>query len=235
MRTRADPRRRAPGPDHGGARRADLPDDLVRVRGRRGRGRPVRAAEVREHLHRASATRPSPRSRSASPASRAASARSPPPAARPPRRCCSRSCASAGEHIVRQRRALRRHLHAARRDAAPARGRDDVRRRRRPRRVRGRGPARAARSSLYTEIVANPAGTVADLEALADVAARRRACRSWSTRRSPRPYLCRPLELRRRHRHALGDEVPRRPRHVDRRRRSSTRARSRGTTATSRS
>ena len=32
------------------------------------------------------------------------------------------------------------------------------------------------------------------------------------------PYLIRPIELRRRHRRALGDQVPRRPRHGDRRR-----------------
>ena len=48
------------------------------------------------------------------------------------------------------------------------------------------------------------------------------------------PYLCRPMEHGRRHRGALGDEVHRRPRHVDRRRRRRVRPLRRGTTAASR-
>ena len=44
------------------------------------------------------------------------------------------------------------------------------------------------------------------------------ASRSWSTTRSPSPYLLPAARARRRHRRALGDEVHRRPRHVDRRR-----------------
>ena len=87
---------------------------------------------------------------------------------------------------------------------------------------------------VYTEIVANPAGTVADLEALAQVAHDAGVPLAVdSTLASPVPLP--PAGLRRRHRPALRDQVPRRPRHVDRAARSSTPAASPGTTATSRS
>ncbi len=85
-----DPRRRAARPDDGRARRADLPDDLVRLRGRRGRRGPVRPAEVRQHLHAPEQPHGRRASRSASPASRAGSARSRRAAGRRRRRCCSR-------------------------------------------------------------------------------------------------------------------------------------------------
>ena len=39
------------GPDHQRARRADLPDDVLRVRRRRPCRQPVRSARVRQHLH----------------------------------------------------------------------------------------------------------------------------------------------------------------------------------------
>ena len=70
---------------------------------------------------------------------------------------------------------------------------------------------------VYTEIVANPAGTVADLEALAAGRARRgRAARGRLDARLAVPVPA--AGLRRRHRPALGDQVPRRARHLDRRR-----------------
>ena len=70
---------------------------------------------------------------------------------------------------------------------------------------------------VYTEIVANPAGTVADLEALAKVAHDAGVPLAVdSTLASPVPVP--PAGLRRRHRPALGDQVPGRPRHLDRRR-----------------
>ena len=44
-------RRSVPGPDHEGTRRADLPDDVVRVRRHPARRRPVRAQGAGQHLH----------------------------------------------------------------------------------------------------------------------------------------------------------------------------------------
>ena len=58
------------------------------------------------------------------------------------------SLAGAGDHLVRQRPALRRHAHAVRRDAAPVRRRDDVRRAARARRrSRPRSRRRRRRST----------------------------------------------------------------------------------------
>ena len=132
---------------------------------------------------------------------------------------CSPRCASAGDHIVVELRALRRHVHAARRDAAPARHRDHVRRRRttRPRSPPPCSPA--ARSSIYTEVIANPSGTVADL-----AGARRDVAHAAGMPLVVDATLATPVPVpadraRRRHRHPLGHEVPRRPRHLDRRRR----------------
>ena len=70
---------------------------------------------------------------------------------------------------------------------------------------------------LYTEIIANPSGTIADLEPLADVGPRGRdPAGGRLDARQPAPLP--PARARRRHRAALGDQVPRRPRHLDRRR-----------------
>ena len=86
---------------------------------------------------------------------------------RAPRR--SIALAGAGDHIVAIVPALRRHPDAARRDAAPLRRRDHVRGRRRPRRT---SPPRCRRETkaIYTEVIGNPSGAIADLAGLADVA-----------------------------------------------------------------
>ncbi len=77
---------------------------------------------------------------------------------------------------------------------------------------------------LYTEIIANPAGhDRRPRGARRDRARRRRAVRGRRDARHPVPVP--PDRARRGHRAALGDEVPRRPRHVDRRRRRGLRRR----------
>ena len=87
---------------------------------------------------------------------------------------------------------------------------------------------------VYTEIVANPAGTVADLEALAEVAHDAGVPLAVDSTLAS-PYLCRPMDFGADIVAALGHQVPRRPRHLDRRRGRRLAAASRGTTATSRS
>ena len=64
---------------------------------------------------------------------------------------------------------------------------------RRPGRVRG-GVRPGARSCVYTEIVANPAGTVADLTALAAVAHDAGVPLAVDSTLAS-PYLCRPLDF----------------------------------------
>ncbi len=73
--------------------------------------------------------------------------------------------------------------------------------------------------ALFVETIANPSGEIADLEALADVAHAAGIPFIVDSTIATPPYLNRPIEWGRRHRHALGDEVPRRPRHDPRRRR----------------
>ena len=163
---------------------------------------------------------------------RAGSAPSPPAPARRPRRCCSRSCATRGDHIVASQRALRRHLHAAERDAAPARHRDDVRRR--PT-TRTRSPPRsspAARSSSTPR--SSPTRRARSPTSRRWRRSRTtRACRSRSTRRSPRPtcagrWTSAPTSSCTRRPSTSAATAPRSAA------RSSTPAASRGTTATSR-
>ena len=76
-------------------------------------------------------------------------------------------------------------------------------------------PEHARRSTR--ESVGNPKGDVLDFEGVSDDRARATTSRSSSTTRVASPYLCQPLRVGRRHRRALGDEVHRRARHVDRR------------------
>ena len=117
---------------------------------------------------------------------RAGSAPSRPAAGRRRRRCCSRSCATPATTSSPVERAVRRHLHAAQRDAAAAGDRDDVRRARRPGRVRGRDPARPHEAALHRDH-RQPGGHGRRPRGARGGRARRRACRSPSTRRSPRP------------------------------------------------
>ena len=189
----AEPRFRHPGaarrrrarPGHRRPRDADPPDHLVRVRDRASTPPRCSTWSARATSTAASRIRPTPCSRSASPRSKAASARSPPPAAR--RRCTWRSprIAGAGSHIVASSalyggshnllhytlsrfgiettlRQARRHRRLARRD--PAEDEAAVRRdARQPRPRRARHPDASRRSPTST------------------------TCRCWSTRPSRRP------------------------------------------------
>ena len=121
-----------------------------------------------------------------------------------------------GGHIVVERVALRRHVQPAALHVPEARRRGQLHRRpRRPRRVEEGDPPEHAR--VLRREHRQPEGRHPRLRGHRRGRARRRRSRSSSTTRSRRPYLCNPLQLRRRHRRALGDEVHRRARHVDRR------------------
>ena len=71
--------------------------------------------------------------------------------------------------------------------------------------------------ALYTEIVANPSGVVADLDGPGGRRPRGRAPAGGGLHPGDAPPVP-ALRARGRHRRALGDQVHRRPRHVDRRR-----------------
>ena len=162
-----------------------------------------------------SATRRSPRSRSGWPAWRAVSVRS-------PRRAGSRRSSSSSAPCARPATmsclgpVVRRHAHPARGHTRPLRRRDHVRADERPCRLR-RSSAAGDQGDLHRGR-RQPVGS----GRRSRCSRRRRPCRRRSTgRRLDRrdPYLCRPIDVRRRHRRPLGDQVPRRPRHVARRRR----------------
>ena len=92
----------------------------------------------------------------------------------------------------RHRRALRRHAHAARRHAAPLRrGHRRSCGRRRPTTSPRR--SRPARKLVYTEVIANPSGAVADLAGLAEVAHAAGVPLIVDATMAT-PYLCRPIE-----------------------------------------
>ena len=183
----------------------------------RGGRHAVRAAEVRQHLqpHRQPDGRRL-RGADGQPRGRPRGGR-PPRAGRPPSSSTFAALAGAGDHIVSSARALRRHPHAARRDAAPASAS-----------TRRSSPAtsptayaaaiRPETKAIYTEVIGNPSGAIADLAGLADVAHAPTA--PARRRRHAGHALPLPADrARRRHRGALGHEVHRRARHVDRRRR----------------
>jgi O-acetylhomoserine (thiol)-lyase len=71
---------------------------------------------------------------------------------------------------------------------------------------------------LFAETLGNPRGNVLDVRKVADVA-HEAGVPLMVDNTVPTPYLLAADRARRRHRRALGHEVPRRPRHRDRRRR----------------
>ena len=201
FRTRCRARRRRARPDNGRPGGAHLPDDELRVRGHRRRRRPVRAAEVRQHLQPHRATPPWPRSRSGWPASRAASARSPRPAGSRPSSSRSPRWPAPATTSWRPRSSTAARCTLLDVHAAPLRRRHHVRRRRRPRRLRRRdhaehegwstprsSPTRRARSPTSTALadVAHAAG----IPLVVDATWPRRTCAgrsstaptSWCTR-----------------------------------------------------
>ena len=193
FRTRAVHAGGQPDPATGARAVPDLPDDELRVRGRRRRRRPVRPAEVRQHLlaHRQPDRR------------RLRGARRQPRRRHRRRRHRERP----GGRAARRRRAVRRgrphrvvgpavrrHAHAARvvaRAASASTTTFVAVRRRRP----TTPPPSARRHRLvHSEVVANPSGAVADIEGLAAVAHDAETPARASTRTVATPYLCRPLE-----------------------------------------
>ena len=128
-------------------------------------------------------------------------------------------------------RALRRHLQPAALHAAQDRHRDHLHRRpRRPRRVAGRGPAQ--HQGVLRRDDRQPAQRHPRHRGRVGGGARERRAadrRQHGGDAVPDP----PARVGRRHRRALGHQVHRRPRHLDRRRSSSTAARSTSAPATS--
>ena len=113
--------------------------------------------------------------------------------------------------------ALRRHGQSVQAPAAQDERRPDVGRSRRPGRMAGGGARRTPRR-FYGETIGNPGGNVLDIEAIAAIAHEHDAAadrRQHVRDAVPLP----PDRVGRRHRHPLGDEVHRRPRHEHRRRR----------------
>ena len=211
-----------PDPTTGARAVADLPDDLVRLPRHRARRGALRARGARQHLH-------------ADHEPDAGRVRGPHGRARRRRRCARHRERSgrADDRAAEPRRerrphrgervALRRHVQPAALHVPEARGRGQLHRRpRRPRRVEDGDPAEHAR--VLRREHRQPEGRHPRL--------RRHRRRSRTTRSIPfvidntlaTPYLLQPVAARRRHRRALGDEVHRRPRHVDRRASSSTAA-----------
>ena len=217
FRTRAIHAGNIPDAGDGRPRAADLPVERVRLRRHRGCRGPLRAAEVRQHLLAASRTRRSRASRSASRASRAASAPS------------------------RPHRGLERAVHHLReRSPAPATTSSpranlyggsitqlDVTLRRfgvdttfvrslRPRRLR-RGDHRQDEADLRRD---DREPVRRDRRPRGPRRGRARARHPAHHRLDHRDAVPQPPDrVGRRHRHPLGDEVPRRPRHDPRRRR----------------
>ena len=196
-------------------RRADLPDDVVRVRGRRRRRQPLRAAEVRQHL----LPDRQPHGRRVRGAHRLPGGR---------HRRGGDVVGQAAEFItfaaLRRRRrphrrrlpALRRHGDPAGRHAAPLRGGDHVRPRQRPGRLRRRDHGKTPRRSSSRWWPTRPR--------------RSRTSRAWPRSRTTpasrssstpplrTPYLVPADRARGGHRDPLRHQVPRRPRHHPRRR-----------------
>ena len=79
-----------------------------------------------------------------------------------------------------------------------------------------RAAIRPNTKALYGETIGNPKGDIFDFEGVAGVAHDARIPLVIDNTLAS-PYLSQPLALGRRHRRALGDEVHRRSRHVDRR------------------
>ena len=193
-------------PGHRRARGADPPDHLVRVPRQRARGVAVQHGARRARLQRASPTRPTPCSRSASPRSKAASARSRPRAAR--RRCTWRSPRSPARARTSSPRA---RSTAARTTCShytlPRFGIETtLRRPARPRRLAERDPARTP-SCCSARRSAIPGSTCSTFP---------RSRRSRTTAKLPllvdstftTPWLLQALRPRRRPRLPLGDQVP---------------------------
>ena len=152
--------------------------------------------------------------------------RRPPPPARPrsPTPCStSRAPATTSSRVVD---AVRRHLQPVRAHAAAVRHRGALGRRRTTR-TRSRELVDDKTRLVFAETIGNPKLNVVDIAAWAD-AAHAAGLPLIVDNTVPTPIGTPRLRPRRRHRRALRDEVHRRPRHLDRRRRRRLRASSTG-------
>ncbi len=232
FRTRALHAGGTPDADDRRPRRADLPDDVLRLRGHPGCRRPLRAAEVRQHLlpHRQPDRR---RVRGAHRQPRGRHRRRRHGQRAWPREFITFACARRRRRPHRRlRRALRRHRSPSSTSRCAASASTPRSSPGRPRRLR-RGDHRRTPSCSSPRSIANPSGEIADLEGLAEVA--HDAGIPLDRRLHDRHALPVPPDrVRRRHRHPLRHQVPRRARHHARRRRRRVAAGSTGATATSR-
>ena len=215
IRNASGARRPAPGPEHRRARRADLPDDELRVRGPGIGGRVLQPAGVREHLlahHEPDRGRV--RGAHGQPRRRLRRGRV---------RQRHRGAGGGALHAARARRprrvvvgALRRHGQPVQAPAAQDVGRADVGRSGRRRRVEGRGPRQ--HEGVLRRDDRQPRRQRARHRG--DRGHRARARAAADRRQHVRDAVSLPPDrVGRRHRRALGDEVHRRPRHEHRRRR----------------
>ena len=206
-----------PDPATGARAAADLPDDVLRLPRHRARREPVRAQGARQHLHADHEPDPGRRRAAHRRASRAASAPCSSPAGRPPRR--SRSSTSPRRATTsspaRASTAARTTCSTTR---CPSSG-IEVSLRRRPGRPRVRGAPRSARTPRRSSPrrSRNPqAGRPRHRGRRRRRARGRRPADRRQHRADAVPDA--PARVGRRHRRPLGDQVPRRPRHGDRRR-----------------
>ena len=207
-------RRRQAGPRHRRARDADPPDGIVRL-SRTAITRPRCSTwSGRDTSTRAFPIRPARCSRSGSPRSKAASARSRRRADR--RRCTSRSprCSGAGAHIVASR-ALYGGSHNLLDYTLPRFGIETTFVA--PRDVDAwRAAIRPNTRLLFGETLGNPGLDVLDVPRVADLA-HEHGLPLLVDSTFTTPYLMQPVRPRRRSRLPLRDEIPVRPRHRHRR------------------
>ena len=123
--------------------------------------------------------------------------------------------AEAGDNIVASHRAVRRHLQPVRAHAAAVRHHHALCRPPRPGQLRAAD--RRKTKAVFVESLGNPQGNVTDIAAIAAIA-HRHGVPLIVDNTVPTPYLLPPVRARRRHRRALADQVPGRPRHQHRRR-----------------
>ena len=215
LRHARDPRRPRRRPGHESPRRSDLSNDVLHVRRRRPRRAALRAPRVRQHLH----AHHEPDERRARTAHRAARRRRRRARARqrPSRGRSIRSSTSRTPAITSSARAsLYGGTYNAFVHTLPHFGIDGHARRPVASRRTSRRRSAPNTKAIFAETIGNPKVDVLDIEAVAGVA---RDAQDPADRRQHARHavLAAALRMGRQHRRALGDEVHRRPRNVDRR------------------
>ena len=197
------------------ARDADLPDHLVRLQQRRARQEPVRARRVRQHLH--AHPEPDPGRRRA--ARRRARGRHRRPAVASGQSAITfavLNIAQAGDHIVSSSsiyggtyNLFKYTLAKLGIETTFVENQDDA--------DEWRRAVRPNTKLFFAETIGNPKINVLDIELVADVA-HENGIPLIVDNTIATPVPDPPVRARRRHRRALGHQVPRRPRHGHRRR-----------------